>query len=401
MSFTIRDQRPITNKGSYDVIVAGGGFAGVAAALAAAREGASTLLIEKSINLGGLGTIGLISWYEPLCDGYGKKLVGGIAEELLRLAIAYGPDSLPPEWRDGQPQEPTRKRYATFFSPTMLAMAMDGILADAGVTLLLDSLVVCPVMDEGRCRGLIVENKGGRAYYEARAFVDATGDADVLHRAGAPCADGKNYLTFVGHVINLELAAKAVEKHDILALRKWMNPGSDLWGKGHPQGMKLFTGVTAEEVTEYVLTGRRMLFDRLKDGDRFAGDVMALPSMPQLRTTRHLCGAYELTGGDIFKSAGDSIGASGDFRKPGDWYEIPYRCLYHPDYENLLAAGRIVSASGDGWEVTRVIPVAALTGQAAGIAAALCAASGKAAGGVDIAALQQKLEITGVLIHNQ
>ena len=93
--YTVEDKRSIACKGLYDVIVAGGGIAGAAAALAAAREGVKVLLIEKSVMLGGLATIGLISWYEPLCNQQGKKIIGGISEELLRLAIKYGPDDLP------------------------------------------------------------------------------------------------------------------------------------------------------------------------------------------------------------------------------------------------------------------------------------------------------------------
>ena len=73
------------HKGKYDVIVVGGGIAGIAAAVSASREGANTLLIEKSINLGGLATGGLISWYEPLCDGEGNQMIYGIAEELIKL----------------------------------------------------------------------------------------------------------------------------------------------------------------------------------------------------------------------------------------------------------------------------------------------------------------------------
>src|SRR5512145_2221418 len=96
---TESNQIPIAGK--YDVIVAGGGIAGVAAALAARRSGCRVLLIEKSVMLGGLATLGFIAYYLPLCDGRGKKVSGGIAEELLHLSIKYGYGDLPPEWKDG------------------------------------------------------------------------------------------------------------------------------------------------------------------------------------------------------------------------------------------------------------------------------------------------------------
>ena len=82
-----QDKRPIVEKGSYDVVVVGGGIAGVASALAASRQGASTLIIEKTIAFGGLATTGLISWYEPICDRAGTQMMGGLAEELLRTLI--------------------------------------------------------------------------------------------------------------------------------------------------------------------------------------------------------------------------------------------------------------------------------------------------------------------------
>ena len=95
MEINISDKRPIENKKAYDVIVVGGGIAGVSAAVSAARNGASTLLIEKQINLGGLATMGLISWYEPLCDGNGNQVIYGIAEELIKLSVKYGFENLP------------------------------------------------------------------------------------------------------------------------------------------------------------------------------------------------------------------------------------------------------------------------------------------------------------------
>ncbi|MEE1329782.1 MAG: FAD-dependent oxidoreductase [Acutalibacteraceae bacterium] len=95
--------------------------------------------------------------------------------------------------------------------------------------------------------------------------------------------------------------------------------------------------------------------------------------MPQYRKIRRIIGEYTFVGtdGEQFE---DSIGCIGDFRYPGRHYQLPFRTLYNKKYPNLLAAGRIISASGDGWEITRVIPVCALTGQAAGIAASMLAA---------------------------
>ena len=104
-------------KKSHDVVVVGGGIGGVCAAVAAARQGASVLLIEKSINLGGLATRGLISWYEPLCDGEGHKMVGGLCEELIRLAVSVGFSNLPVQWGgDARDAREKRTRYASNYS---------------------------------------------------------------------------------------------------------------------------------------------------------------------------------------------------------------------------------------------------------------------------------------------
>lgn len=387
------DKREVIEKETYDVIVAGGGIAGVSAAAAAAREGASVLLIEKSIALGGLATIGLISWYEPLCDGKGTQMTGGISEELLRLAIRYGFDDLPADWKEGR--RPAAGRYATHFSPTLFAMALDEFMEQNRVTLLLDSLITCPVMEGNHCRGLIVENTRGREFYGAKVIIDATGNATVLSRAGVPTVLGDNYLSYVAHWTNLEAARAFAENGNMAQFRKWISAGSDLFGNGHPQGMEMFRG--DGEVTEFVLTGRKLLFEKLKQTGRNERDVTMLPMMPQYRKIRRLDGEYVFTGEELAVAFDNAIGSAGDFRKKGKHYQIPYSCLYHKGFDNLLAAGRIISASGEGWEITRVIPVAALTGEAAGRAAAMSAQSGLSVGAIGVSSLQERLKRSGVL----
>ena len=123
-------------KQGYDIIVVGGGIAGCCAALAAARENKSVLLVEKHINLGGLATIGLISWFEPLCDGEGRKMMGGMAEEMIRLAVCCGYDNLPEIWGGTSGNAQSSDRYSTHFSPTFFSLALDDILRKNGVTIL-------------------------------------------------------------------------------------------------------------------------------------------------------------------------------------------------------------------------------------------------------------------------
>ncbi len=404
---SITQKRDIPIAGTWDVLVAGGGVAGICAAVAARRAGMRVLLLEKSVLLGGLATLGLISWYEPLCDGEGRQFIRGLAEELINLSIRYGPDTLPERWRaqGGEAREAgapgmKARRYATFYSPTLFALALNDFLEQEQVDLRLDILAASPVMEGKRCLGIIAESKSGPEFFGAGMVVDTTGDADILSRAGVPCVLGKNYLTYVAHCCDAEQAARAAQEKNILHLRRWMNPGSDLLGTGHPQEYPRYAGVTCREVTDFVRTGQRLLFDKIKSQDRFARDVTTLPAMAQFRTTRRLEGAYVLTREDEMRAQDDSIGLTGDFAHPGLWYEIPWRCLYAPGFLNLLTAGRTISASGWAWDVTRVIPVAALTGQAAGTAAALCLRENMEPGRLDCRRLQQALEKQMIYLHH-
>jgi len=364
------DKRPVLERKSYDIVVVGGGIAGIAAAVAAARKGVSVLLLEKSIVLGGLATAGLISWYEPLCDGKGKQMIFGIGEELIRLSIKDAFDDLDPAWktRSGIPE----KRFATHYSPTVFAMVLDEYLNDNHVDIMLDSHAVYPVMNGNTCCGVMVESKSGREFYPSKAVIDATGDAEIMDRAGVPTVDGKNWFSFVAHYVSRDTAKRYADNGDMAKFRKWMWIGSDLAGNGQREGLERMVGTTASEITRFVLEGRRAALQKLRQEPREERDLTMLPFMPQFRTIRRIEGKTLFRGVDGACFA-DNIGDCGDFRHRGRHYQIPYGALYHQAFPNLWAAGRIICAEeGDGWEVSRVIPVCALTGEAAGKAAALC-----------------------------
>ena len=387
--------------GDYDIIVAGGGIAGVCAAVAAKRTGASrVLLLEKGILLGGLATQGLIALYEPICDGQGHKLTYGMASELMQLCMKYGPDFLPDAWRnDPDTVVPDAGRYKTFYSHTLFALALDEFVQQAGVDILFDTSVVRPVMNGQACEGLIVENKDGRGCFTARAVIDCTGDADIFHRAGDPCVEGQNFMTYISYRLDKRSMHSALEGGNVLKSRIWNALGAGPRGNGQPEGLPLMAGTTAREITDFVLYGRAMALEQLKHEDRFARDVTALPTLPQLRTTRHISAAYTVGEDDENRRQPDSVGAIADFQKPGAWYEIPYRALYNPAFSNLFTAGRTAAAQGWAWVVVRVIPGAACSGQAAGVAAALCLARGCSAAELPTGVLCDALAAAGCKPH--
>ncbi len=399
INMNIQDTRPIIKKSSHDVIVVGGGIAGVSAAVEAARNGSDVLLIEKSIILGGLATAGLISWYEPLCDSCGKQMIGGISEELIRLSIKYGFDSMHEDWKNKKEGE-KQGRYTTFFSPNMMTLALDEYIQENGVKLLFDCLAVFPVVENNIVKGVVCETKEGKIYYECKVIIDATGDASVYATAGAPTVDGENYLSCVVHSLKREDIENYIESGNMQHMRKWILAGSTLAGDGHPEGYPHYAGLNADEITDFVLSGRKLLLDKIRDEDRNMRDIATLPTMPQFRTIRHIVGEYTFVANDR-ETFDNAIGSCGDFRKRfwGYHYQIPYTSLYNKEFKNMFAAGRVIDAHGEGWEASRVIPVAALTGQAAGCASAMCVKYGTSNHDVDVSLLQATLKKEGVLFE--
>jgi FAD dependent oxidoreductase len=382
----------------YDVVVVGGGMAAMGAALGACRNGLKVLVIEKSAMLGGLATLGFIAYYLPLCDGKGRKVTGGIAEELLHVSVKYGYSTLAPEWIDGKGAG-TKKRYTTIYSPPEFIYALDELMIAEGIDLMFDTVFCKPVIEGDICRAVIVENKSGRSAYAARIFVDATGDADLVFRAGAQCVEEKTYLAYWFYNSSLEKMKNAVESGDIKKGISLEWRGRFLKDGTYSLGDKDYSGCDASDVTRFILDGRKILKKEIEKNRVENGSLIALPGMAQFRRTRRLEGQYLLKESDAMKSFDDSIGCIGHWLKPGIVYEIPYRTLVNKNFANIFATGRAISSSGDAWEATRVIPPAVLTGQAAGTAAAIAIAQKCAVADVPIADLQKKMEATGVMTH--
>jgi choline dehydrogenase-like flavoprotein len=384
---------------TYDVVVAGGGVAGAAAALEAARAGVRTALLEKTVQAGGLATSGMVNIYLPLCDGCGRQVTFGIAEEMFRLSVRYGPGDEPPGWREGA------ARFETPFSPAAFALALDEELEAAGVDVWLDTLACLPVLEGGRVAGLEVENKSGRGLLRAGCVVDATGDADVVSRAGGACAEGDNWLSVWATQSDAQTASRAMRLDPPRPPVDIVRLGADAAGAGAVPGGTGLRGVTGEQVTRFARGGQRLLREhyrsRQADGEhaRHAVFPLALPSMAQFRTIRRIAGREEMTDGQHTLRRPASIGLAADWRRPGQVWEIPFGALLPLSVAGVLAAGRCIASGGDAWEVTRVIPAAALTGQAAGMAAWMAVKAGIQPHQLAVGGLQRQLARAGVPAH--
>lgn len=398
-------QKKLTVKKEYDVIVCGGGVAGCAAAYSAAKRGRSVLLCEKTNLLGGLGTTGLINLFVPMCNGRGKQIIFGLAEKWLRDSARYGYDSIPAVWKNGEPQEPTEKRYTQRYSPYIFAYQLLENLVHAGVDILYDCIACEPICDEetGKvCRGVVTDSKSGLELYGCKMLIDTTGDADLLRRMGVPTVAGENFFTYATKMVTLDGCRKALDAQDIRMLYSSFHGGGiNLFGDNQPADVPRWSGLTVEEVSDYLIRNQLLVLDKLKEtaDARKTRDIALCPMMPQFRTTCHIVGDYSLQVSDAYCHFDDSVCAINDFEHRDHLFEVPLRTLARKDFPNIVTAGRSASGIGYGWDLLRVIPPAILTGQAAGEAAVLALESGTGIADVDIRTLQMRLEQANVMIH--
>lgn len=391
-------QTPVVQK--TDIIVVGGGLAGVSAAVAAARLGKSVTLLEKSIVLGGLATLGHVCIYLPICDGMGNRVYGGQAEEFIRLCCKYGYNTIPDCWTPGiEHVENPSGRYRSEFNIPACILALDEITQELGIDVVFDCVFCDTIMDGNHCRGVIVENKSGRSAYLADYIIDASGDADVVCRAGCECEALPNIVSHWTYEIDMENVKKNLDSglaHKIASMR-WFgqSPAADNSGSKIPQ----FYGTTSEGVNGYVKYSRSLVLDYLKKNDRRDLAMLTLPFMPQFRMSRRLIGMeeFKLNVGHVENSVGCVCHS---MENPAPHHEFPYGALIDRKVDNLFVAGRMVSAGGYAWEVARVIPCCVFTGQVAGTAAVQALDAGRiAVQDMDIPKLQKTLSDGGITIH--
>ena len=387
-------QTPVVS--DYDVVVCGGGFGGISAALAAARQGKRTLLLERQYLLGGLGTAGLVTIYLPLCDGYGHQVSFGIAEELFHLSIRHGAEGKYPEnWltENGSRTEKD-KRFEVQYNPQLFAILAEQLLREAGVEILYGTYAVGVTVKEEKIEHIITENKSGRQAYRTRSVVDATGDCDIAKLADAPTDTFRQ-----GNVLAAWYYSLGNKGYRLNMLGFSDIPDEEK-KKDHKETLLVqqrFSGLDGKELSDqmqlsHASTYNDFLKKRAEDSDY---GPTSIATIPQIRMTRKIVGEYTLADKEMHTYFDDSIGMVSNWKKRGPIWEVPFRTLYSAKVKNLVCAGRCTSVNETLWDVMRVIPCCAVTGEAAGTAAAMS----DDFTALDVKELQKVLQKNGVRLH--
>ncbi len=445
----------------HDVLVVGGGNAGCAAAIAAARHGAATLLVERYGFLGGTATASMVGPWMTFHSGE-DRIVGGIAQEIVERLMRRG--ASPGHLHDSSDYVPT----ITPFDPEVHKALLFEMMREAGVTLLLHAYFLSTKMNGERVDGVTFATIGGQRSYRGRVVIDATADALVAASAGVPTQQGDERgrvqpatLIFRLSHVDLDKLAEYVranpdEIRSSLPV-EGRNAGAltavaglhALWSQARADGIvdiprevvSFFISPYPDEVT--VNMTRVVDVDPLDPDDLTRAEVEARLQVMQLleffrrrvpgfnnarlaatgtqigiRESRRIVGRYTLTRDDVLQGRqfDDAVARSAypiDMHNPsgsgtttmrlppGAAYEIPYRCLVPVDVEQLLVAGRCISTTHEALASTRLTPTVMTLGQAAGTAAALACAQNVAVGEVDTHELREQLIADGVDLRRQ
>lgn len=382
----------------YSVAVCGGGFAGISAALAAARQGKKTVLFERNYMLGGLGTAGIVTIYLPLCDGFGKQVSYGIAEELLRLSIKHGAeDRYPENWlNENGSRTENDPRFDVQYNPQIFAMAVEKLLLDEGVDILYGTYAVGVTVENDKIKHIITENKSGRQAYAVGSVVDATGDCDIAKFAGAPTDTFKQ-----GNIIAGWYYSLGENGYKLNMLGHSDIPDEEQTEENKIKALipRRFTGIDGKELSEQMCLSHQITYSDILKKRKSDSTIVpvTIATIPQVRMSRKIIGEYILTEGEKHKYFEDSIGMVSNWKKRGPVWEVPFGTLYSKTVKNLICAGRCTSVNETLWDVMRVIPCCAVTGQAAGTAAAMC----NDMTSLDIKKLQTVLQNNGVVLHER
>jgi FAD-dependent oxidoreductase family protein len=431
--------------GEFDVVVVGGGPAGIMAAAAAARTGYSVILLERYGFLGGAGTAGGLSTFCGLhakVHGEHRRVIHGLTDELLDRMEKLDALSKPHlTINDGI--------QAQAFDISSYKIAADELVVGSGARLLFHALAVGVVMSgEDTIDAVLIESKSGRAAVRGRIFIDASGDGDVSAWAGVPFEKAPRllYPSLMFRINGVDVGAagdkpwRTVERLMDAAeqagthsfprkkpiVRPQRNPlewRANLTQLSNPDGSPV-DGTDVAQLTHGELQGRQQALDAftfIQDNAPGFGDSYIVDMAPQIgiRETRRIIGRYRLTEDDVLGCADfpDTIGVNGwpveahvagtvEFRwQRGEnsrgFNQLPFRMMLPDRIGNLYVIGRCASMTHDAQSAARVTGPCFAMGEAAGTAAGLALGSGVPCGDIDVAVLQQRLERAGAYLGRE
>lgn len=431
----------------FDVIIAGGGTAGSVAAVAAAMQGAKTLVIERECYLGGSAAGAQVT---PMMSNH---IPGHIEHSAISCKIKE---------RLSEKGFVSRDIYGGdgWFNPEMIKFVLEDMLLEYGGRLLYQTELIHPVVQDCKIQGIVVHNRGGLSRIDGKVFIDATGDASLSYRAGVPCFEGNETdhrnqpmsLRFMAGNIDIQKVIDFLSKIGIdsglpfpflemASLWSYNSPLTDIFRQGLKDGIieyndaayfQAFTvpgmpGVMSFNCPEAVgyndsndpwcvthaVTACRGAIQRLHNFLKLYiqgfenSFILSVAPMPGIRESRRIQGQYVLTGedynhrrkfSDAIAQTAYPIDIHGEYdqtRDPirpfdsGEYFEIPFRCLLPQNMENLLAVGRCASSSFVAQSCIRIQPTCRAMGEAAGIAAALACIRNIPVGEIDGGEIRQ------------
>ena len=439
-----------------EIAVVGGGPAGVCAAIAAARTGAKVLLIESGNCLGGMATIGQVNPFMTSFDKSGDNMIiRGLFAEIIDRLVARGAAIQPRDVPPGQSFTSyitVGHNHTAPFDAEVLKVVLDEMCEEAGVQVLFHSSFISPIMEGNAVRGLVIATKAGLRAVSAQMVIDCTGDADVAFRSGVPCEMGDEAsgriqpATMFFRIGNVDLAkvdADIEANRDNFYRKNGVNYRSFHWRVSEARengdwdlqrvSIGMFRGVREDEwnintsrimgvdgtdpdsVTQAEITGRKQVQEIFRFLKKYVPGcenaiLESTPAHVGIRETRHIKGEYVLNTDDVLQGnvpddsillAANSIDVHGRYGpmsneyvtvENGEYYGVPYRCLVPLNVENLLVAGRCVSATSEAAGAIRVMPPCMALGQAAGTAAALALKNDVSVRNLDTALLKETLK---------
>ena len=412
MGWITEPERKIPVVENTDLLVCGGGFAGVAAAVCAAQNGARVLLLEKYGFLGGLATAALVITTPPLNNGINLEIADRLKKRSVYIPCRHSEEEIKP-----------LELHA--MDPEIVKYEFVGMLQEQGVEILFHTYMAGILMEGTVVRGVIMENKAGRQAVMAKMVIDATGDADIAAFAGAPFRVLKKPMTMMFNMVGVDVEKVLAEYGNWGGIKKAVKEAID---EGElPYDLGIYPefgspGVYAENLVYKdeinVWSGNLLDMNGLDPRDLTKGEIITREHVIRLatflknnvpgfekarieytatqmgvRATRQLTGEASPSMDEVMNRKFDDTVVKPYAKRE---MRLPYGSILPQKVENLLVAGRCISAEEEAMGQLRLIPVCSATGQAAGTAAALALKEGISPRRLDISLLQNTLEKQGM-----